>query len=230
MRIGILASSGGSAFIEFRNILEKYFKGKYQYYVITDRKCGIEEFCEKESIVCQRIEYTSKASFSINANEYFKKIGGVDFTLLYFLRILTSDFYYNHLSLNIHPSLLPSFKGTNAVEQCLESGSKFLGGTLHLVDEGVDTGKIIAQIQTPIPFNCTKDIANKISFLQKVYLSLTGLEIIEKKYISFGSDFSTLKWNKDAPFTFFSNPSILNRNIKEGFLELQEKENTHIIN
>jgi phosphoribosylglycinamide formyltransferase-1 len=46
---------------------------------------------------------------------------------------------------NIHPSLLPSFPGITAVEQALNYGVKCTGVTVHYVDEGMDTGEIIAQ-------------------------------------------------------------------------------------
>ncbi|MCL5984955.1 MAG: phosphoribosylglycinamide formyltransferase [Actinobacteria bacterium] len=47
--------------------------------------------------------------------------------------------------INIHPALLPSFKGTHGVRDAFEYGVKITGVTVHFVDEGIDTGKIIAQ-------------------------------------------------------------------------------------
>jgi phosphoribosylglycinamide formyltransferase-1 len=64
-----------------------------------------------------------------------------------YMRIVTSvliNRYYGRL-LNIHPSLLPSFPGLDAQKQALEHGVKVSGCTVHFVDEGVDTGPIIAQ-------------------------------------------------------------------------------------
>lgn len=46
---------------------------------------------------------------------------------------------------NIHPSLLPKYKGLNAVQQALDNNDNELGVTIHYVDEGMDTGEIIAQ-------------------------------------------------------------------------------------
>ena len=52
--------------------------------------------------------------------------------------------------INIHPALLPSFTGLKAQQQALEYGVKFSGCTVHFVDEGMDTGRIIAQAVVPV--------------------------------------------------------------------------------
>jgi phosphoribosylglycinamide formyltransferase-1 len=52
--------------------------------------------------------------------------------------------------INIHPSLLPKFRGLAAWRQALESGDKVTGCTVHLVDEGVDTGPILGQAEVPV--------------------------------------------------------------------------------
>ena len=52
--------------------------------------------------------------------------------------------------INVHPSLLPSFKGAHAIEQAYNYGVKYTGVTVHYVDTGMDTGKIIAQEVVPI--------------------------------------------------------------------------------
>jgi phosphoribosylglycinamide formyltransferase-1 len=52
---------------------------------------------------------------------------------------------------NVHPALLPAFPGIRAIEQALDYGVKVFGVTVHFVDEGVDTGPIIAQRALPLP-------------------------------------------------------------------------------
>lgn len=57
---------------------------------------------------------------------------------------------YHHRIVNIHPALLPAFPGLHAQRQALEYGVKFSGCTVHLVDEGMDTGPIIMQKAVPV--------------------------------------------------------------------------------
>lgn len=69
-----------------------------------------------------------------------------------FLRVLSPYFVreFRHRILNIHPALLPAFPGVDAQKQALEYGVKFAGCTVHLVDEGVDTGPIVCQAVVPV--------------------------------------------------------------------------------
>lgn len=69
-----------------------------------------------------------------------------------FMRLLTPEFLraFPGRVINIHPSLLPAFPGTNAIRQALDHGVKVTGCTVHFVDEGVDSGPIIAQRAVPI--------------------------------------------------------------------------------
>lgn len=69
-----------------------------------------------------------------------------------FMRVLKGDFLraFSGRVVNIHPSLLPSFPGLDAWKQALEYGVKVSGCTVHLVDQGIDTGPILAQRAVPI--------------------------------------------------------------------------------
>jgi phosphoribosylglycinamide formyltransferase-1 len=69
-----------------------------------------------------------------------------------FMRILSPYFVWEFPNriLNIHPALLPSFPGEDAQRQALEHGVKFTGCTVHLVNEGMDTGPIVCQAVVPV--------------------------------------------------------------------------------
>jgi len=69
-----------------------------------------------------------------------------------FMRILKGEFLraFAQRVVNIHPALLPAFPGLEAWKQALDYGVKFTGATVHFVDQGVDTGPIIAQRTVPV--------------------------------------------------------------------------------
>ena len=72
-----------------------------------------------------------------------------------FSSVMTDAF--PHQMLNIHPSLLPAFPGLDAQKQALEYGVKVSGCTVHLVDEGLDSGPIVLQRPVPVCGDDTRD-------------------------------------------------------------------------
>ncbi|HNQ87762.1 MAG TPA: phosphoribosylglycinamide formyltransferase [Verrucomicrobiota bacterium] len=81
------------------------------------------------------------------------RAAGVEWVVLAgFMRILKGVFLraFPGRVVNIHPSLLPSFPGLESWKQALEYGVKVTGVTVHLVDEGMDTGPIVAQAAVPV--------------------------------------------------------------------------------
>jgi phosphoribosylglycinamide formyltransferase 1 len=69
-----------------------------------------------------------------------------------YMHLLTSGFLarFPERIVNVHPSLLPAFPGAKAVEEALAAGVDTTGVTVHLVDEGVDTGPVVRQVPVPV--------------------------------------------------------------------------------
>lgn len=80
-----------------------------------------------------------------------------------YMRVLPPTFVHAYRGniLNIHPSLLPAFTGLQAQKQALVKGVKYTGCTVHFVDEGMDTGPIIAQAVVPVYEDDTEDTLAK---------------------------------------------------------------------
>jgi phosphoribosylglycinamide formyltransferase-1 len=79
---------------------------------------------------------------------------GVDLIVLAgYMQLLSAGFVrrFENRIVNVHPALLPSFPGLDAIGQALEHGVRVTGVTVHFVDEGVDSGPIILQQAIPIP-------------------------------------------------------------------------------
>ncbi len=82
-----------------------------------------------------------------------------------YMRLLSKRFVgaYRHRILNIHPSLLPAFPGLEAQKQALQHGARISGCTVHLVDENLDSGPIVAQRAVAIADQDTpEDLAQRI--------------------------------------------------------------------
>jgi len=102
----------------------------------------------------------------LTREEYDKKLidlldaAGIGLVVLSgYMRILSPQFvrHYRDRILNIHPALLPSFRGMDAFSQALEYGVKWTGTTIHVVDEDVDHGPIVYQMPVPIKENDTHE-------------------------------------------------------------------------
>jgi phosphoribosylglycinamide formyltransferase 1 len=76
-----------------------------------------------------------------------------------YMQLLAGSFVsrFKNRMINIHPALLPSFPGLDAIGQALEHGVWITGVTVHFVDEGVDTGPIIVQRPVPVPPDRDRD-------------------------------------------------------------------------
>jgi phosphoribosylglycinamide formyltransferase 1 len=147
-RIGILASGRGS---NLQAIIDRLPELPVEVgVVISDNSEAFAlKRAEKAGIPTRIIERKGKsqAEFELALVEVLKSTQ-VDFVVLAgFMRILGRDFLSNAPGpvINIHPSLLPSFPGLHAQAQALNYGVKISGCTVHFVDEGMDTGAIIAQ-------------------------------------------------------------------------------------
>uniref|UniRef100_A0A8D0AXL4 Trifunctional purine biosynthetic protein adenosine-3 n=1 Tax=Sander lucioperca TaxID=283035 RepID=A0A8D0AXL4_SANLU len=96
--------------------------------------------------------YGSRAEFDGTIDRVLEEFGVELVCLAGFMRILTGTFVkkWNGKLLNIHPSLLPSFKGVNAQKQALQAGVRVAGCTVHFVAEEVDAGAIVVQEAVPV--------------------------------------------------------------------------------
>jgi len=104
-------------------------------------------------------EFASPTAYDKALNETLKEHKVELVCLAGFMQILSKQFvekWYNRI-INIHPSLLPSFKGLNVHARALEAGVKFTGCTVHFVRYEMDTGPIIAQAVVPVEEDDTTD-------------------------------------------------------------------------
>ena len=131
-----------------------------------------------EAFVFSPKEYASKADYE---REIVRRLdaAGVELVCLAgYMRIIGDELLgaYGGRIINIHPSLLPAFRGAHAIEQALEYGVKVFGVTIHYVDGELDGGRIIAQRAFPYEGN---DIGELESMIHAVEYPLY-IETIKK--------------------------------------------------
>lgn len=99
-----------------------------------------------------------------------------------FMKILSKDFVkkWPKMILNIHPSILPSFKGLNAQRQAIENKAKYSGCTVHFVNEEMDSGEVIDQKIVGISTNDDVDSLSKKILMEEHKLYIKVLKELEK--------------------------------------------------
>jgi phosphoribosylglycinamide formyltransferase-1 len=105
------------------------------------------------SRVFLRSEFGARAARDAAIGDWLVEQGVELVVLAGYMAILDAGFVsrFPDRILNVHPSLLPAFPGVRAIDQALEHGVKVFGVTVHLVDEGVDTGPIVLQRAVDLP-------------------------------------------------------------------------------
>lgn len=154
--IAVLVSGGGS---NLQAILDACDRGEIPgrvvlvisnkedaYGLVRAKKHGIPA-----EIVRHR-DFPTREAFDARLVEVIRGSGAELVCLAGFMRVLTPVFVraFPNRILNIHPALLPSFPGTHGPKQALEYGVRFSGCTVHILDEGVDTGPIVVQAVVPV--------------------------------------------------------------------------------
>lgn len=182
LRAGIIGSSGGSALRAASECAERAGI-ELDLTVIVDRDCGLREWSESAGHRTLLVPYASMGAFSSEASHIFMNDGCAD-VLLYYTRIVGAPLINKCRVQNIHPSLLPAFPGLHGVRDAVNAGARVLGATLHEVDAGVDTGTIAAQVACAIDERIEFARANRLSYLQKVYLTLVWFESLQNGFVN----------------------------------------------
>ena len=117
------------------------------------RESGIKTEC------CDVKLFETKDKYEEKIADLIEKSGAKLIILAGYMRVIGETFIkrFNNNIINIHPSLLPSFKGLNAQKQALDYGVKVAGCTVHYVTEEVDGGQIIDQVAVEIEETDTEE-------------------------------------------------------------------------
>ena len=161
----------------FENIIRSVTKHEVVLMIHNKKECGAIKRAEKFGI----------PHCYVNAKDEEKmvelfRVWRVDYIILAgYMRIFKNPSAFHCPLINVHPSLLPKYKGLHAVEQALESGDKVTGCTVHYVNEELDGGEVILQSEVPIlPEDDVKSLTKAIQRKEYAILPIVINEHLEK--------------------------------------------------
>jgi len=155
LKLGVMASGRGSNFLAVQREIESGDLDAEIALLVSDRaKAPALDIAAEHGVPATAFPYdkTDREAFERAAADALEE-AGCDYILLAgFMRILTPYFIgrFPDRILNIHPSLLPSFKGLHPQRQALDAGVKFSGCTVHRVTPDLDAGPIVTQAVVPV--------------------------------------------------------------------------------
>ena len=143
MRLGVMCSGNGT---NFENILRTCNKDEVVLMIYNKKKCGALKRAAKFGVPHCYVDAKDEDQMI----ELFKAWRVDLIVLAGYMRIIKNPDGFSAPIINVHPSLLPKYKGLNVVEAAMEAGDKVTGCTVHYVNEELDGGEIILQGEVPI--------------------------------------------------------------------------------
>ena len=145
MRLGVMCSGNGT---NFENIITNPICNKHEVVLMihNTKQCGAVKRAAKFGIPHVRVPHKDEDKMI----DLFR-VWRVDLIILAgYMRVIKNPSKFPAPMINVHPSLLPKYKGLNVVERAMEAGEEVTGCTVHYVTEELDGGTIIAQQEVPI--------------------------------------------------------------------------------
>lgn len=186
LQLGIMASGSGT---NFEAVVKAIADGKLNavievlIYNNPDAKVKVKaQKYQIPAIFIDHREYNSREALDSKIVATMQAYG-VDWVIMAgWMRVVTSVLLdsFPHRVINIHPSLLPSFKGIRAIERALEAKVKITGCTVHFVSLAVDSGEIIMQAAVPILPDDTPETLHKRIQIQEHFILPRAIAIAQR--------------------------------------------------
>ncbi|MGK7954858.1 MAG: phosphoribosylglycinamide formyltransferase [Crocosphaera sp.] len=188
LKLGVLASGSGSNFEAIANAInQQQLNATIPLLIYNNPKAIVKEKAAAlniESKLLNHREFKHREDLDQAIVNSFKAYGIKWVIMAGWMRIVTPvllEAFPNHV-INIHPSLLPSFKGIKAVEQALEAEVKITGCTVHLASLEVDSGPILSQAAVPILPNDTPETLHARIQIQEHKIFPLAIALAAKLY------------------------------------------------
>jgi phosphoribosylglycinamide formyltransferase-1 len=140
-----------------------------------------------DTAVFQGAEYSDREARDDAMGEWLEGLELDLVVLAGYMQLLSPSFIQRFANriINVHPALLPSFPGLDAVGQALDHGVRVTGVTVHFVDEGVDTGPVILQRAVPVPLDRDRDRLEDAIHAVEHELLPDAIRLIAARRVSF---------------------------------------------
>ena len=154
--VAIFASGGGSNAVKLMESMQGDHPAMPALIVTNQPNAGVIQQAERFGVACEVIDHKpyagDRAAFETEIQNRVIPYQIDLICLAGFMRVLTAGFtdHWSGRMLNIHPSLLPKYKGLNTHARAIEAGDKRAGCTVHEVTAELDDGPILGQISVPI--------------------------------------------------------------------------------
>ena len=169
LRIGVMASGNGSNFEALAAAIDAgTLAAEIRLLVVNNPGCGAQQRAERLGIPCAVLDHRvmgDRRSLDQALVDSFRAAEVEVVVMAGWMRIVTPVLIEGFAGrlVNIHPSLLPSFKGLDGIGQALAAGVKITGCTVHVVTEELDAGPILAQAAVTVEGNDDHDsLARKV--------------------------------------------------------------------
>lgn len=179
IRLGILASGNGSNFeYIIKSIQKKQINAEISILIVNNPNCLAVKKAIKYNIPYVIINHRDCNSRLEHDKLVMKKLEELSVELVVmagWMRIVGEEIInkFNNRLINIHPSLLPSFKGIDAIEQAMDKRVTITGCTVHYVQKEVDSGSIIIQAAVPLKEkDSIETLKNRIQDMEHIILPL----------------------------------------------------------
>ena len=176
MRLGVMCTGNGT---NFENIVRTCREDEVVVMIHNKKKCGAAKRADKLGI-----PHTQNSSKQEDTIIDIMKAWKVDLIVLAgWMRIVTPKLInaFPNRIINLHPSMLPKYKGLHAIERALDSGDKMTGVSVHYVNEELDGGEVILQSEVPILPGDDLDTLTKAIQRREYYLLPKAIENVKQR-------------------------------------------------
>ncbi len=172
-KICIISNSNLGSFFRY---LDLFNEKKIKFYIISEKNLKLRKY---QNVNLNFLKYKNNIDFNNKAFKIIEEFNP-EIIILFFTKKIHKKIFKKYLTINIHNSLLPNYKGLNALKKSFKEENKFVCSTSHIVNEKFDSGKILYQVVTPAKKKTLK-FYEKTAFFQRIILLMALINNKQKK-------------------------------------------------